>query len=79
MRPAFKRFVIKFRADPQGSWRRFILGLLIFISGLSGLLLNTQPQSAWLDNLCVLVMLIGFGFAMIGYVGIFASRFNRLL
>jgi hypothetical protein len=33
MRPAFKQFVIKFGADPQGSWRRFILGLLIFISG----------------------------------------------
>ena len=79
MRPAFKRFVIKFGANPQGSWRRFIIGLLIFISSLSGLLLNTMPQSAWLDNLCILFMLIGFGYAMIGYVGIFASRFNRLL
>lgn len=79
MRPAFKRFVIKFGADPHGSWRRFIIGLLIFISGLSGLLLHTLSQSAWLDILCIIIMLVGFVYAMYGYLGIFASRFNRLL
>ena len=79
MRSAFKLFVRKFGADPQRNWRRFIIGLLIFISGLSGLLLHTLSQSTWLDILCIIIMLIGFVYAMYGYLGIFASRFNRLL
>lgn len=27
MRPAFKRFVTQYGADPSRSWRRFLLGL----------------------------------------------------
>lgn len=79
MRPAFKLFIRKYGAAPQRSWRRFIIGLGVFCIGLGGLILHPLTDAVWLDVLLIILMLVGFSIAMVGYVGIFASRFNRLL
>lgn len=79
MRPAFKRFIEKYGAEPTKSWRRFLIGLSIFFIGLLGYLSQQTNATPWLHYLTILVMLCGFVIAMRGYIGIFASRFNRIL
>lgn len=77
MRPGFKKFINKFGANPKKSWRHFLMGLGIFLLGLFFTLYD--HQLAWLSSAGLFPLFCGFILAMYGYLGIFASRFNRLL
>jgi apolipoprotein N-acyltransferase len=77
MRPGFKRFIQKHGANPSRSWRIFLYGLLTFGFGLGCILVEHGVD--WLYSAGLAPLFAGFFLAMYGYVGIFASRFNRLL
>jgi len=61
--------------DVHKSWQRFKIGLAIFVVG-AVLLLSTSHWHIAIYYLSLTVLLSGFTFAMLGYVGIFLHRFT---
>ena len=75
---AFRDVIYRAGQQPAQSWSRFRLGLVIFALG-AGVLFASQRYYSLLYWPGFFIVILGFGFAMIGYWGIFANRFARLL
>jgi MFS family permease len=62
---------------PRVSWKRFIIGLILFLAGMALLIFfgHWHPVAYFVS---IAVLLTGFAIAMWGYAGIFISRFARL-
>lgn len=60
--------------DIHKSWQRFKVGLAIFVAGVV-LLFSLSHVHLAFYYLSVGILLIGFGYAMLGYAGIFLQRF----
>lgn len=73
-----KRVLWRLGSDPLKSWANFKIGLMFFVCGAAliyaGLVLWIGLQIAGIIGL-----VIGSGFAFVGYVGIFANRFYHAL
>lgn len=66
-------------SQPDKSWRQFIVGLVIFASGVGLILLGTQNQKHLLQLPGIALLGCGAFFAGKGYLGIFANRFSQVL
>tara|TARA_B100001063_G_C16735080_1_gene541531 strand:+ start:961 stop:1194 length:234 start_codon:yes stop_codon:yes gene_type:complete len=63
--------------DVHKSWRRFKLGLALFVAGVVQLFAISH-FSTFLYYYSLTTLLVGFVIAMSGYVGIFMQRFAFL-
>lgn len=64
--------------DPHKSWADFKIGLGVFILGVVLILAGAQYW-VWLQLPGLLALVIGFGYAAKGYIGIFSHRFSQTL
>jgi hypothetical protein len=63
--------------DIHQSWQRFKMGLSIFVAG-AVLLFTLSQYSTFLNYLSLAVLFVGFGLAMLGYIGIFLHRLSSI-
>lgn len=63
--------------DVHKSWRRFKLGLALFVAGVVQLF-TLSHLSTFLYYYSIATLLVGFVIAMSGYIGIFMQRFAFL-
>ena len=73
-----KNLLFKLGAEPQQSWARFKLGLLLFMVGAVGLVAGAHVWM-WLQIPAIISLTIGFLIAGRGYIGLFANRFAHVL
>jgi hypothetical protein len=72
----FKRSLHKLASNPQKSWARFKIGLGFFVSGV--ILIFASPYIwLWLQIPALLCLILGGGFAIVGYGGILAYRLTN--
>ncbi|WP_124748947.1 hypothetical protein [Alteromonas facilis] len=76
--PSLKRVLYTAGQNPTRSWARFRLGLALFVFGLL-LLLSVAGDYFTLNAVALVILFIGFVFAMWGYWGMFANRFARVI
>ncbi len=68
-----QRTLVRLGQDPSQSVRFFIIGLVTFVIGVAGLYLGASTWMWW-QIPAIIIMIIGTGFALKGYIGIVANR-----
>lgn len=68
----------KLGQDPQRSMQRFLCGLGLFISGLCLIFIGVYHHHSW-QILGILLLAVGCGVAIYGYIGIFANRLYHII
>ncbi len=68
-----QRTLVRLGSDPQRSVRLFLIGLGFFIVSVAGFYLGAATIMR-IQIPAALLMLVGIGFAIKGYIGIFANR-----
>jgi hypothetical protein len=63
--------------DIHQCWQRFKIGLSIFVVGAVSLF-AIGHFSAFFHYASLTILFVGFGYAMLGYIGIFIQRFSFL-
>lgn len=73
-----KKHIYRLGSQPQRSWSRFKLGLLLFVPAASLILAGSQYW-IWLQIPGLLLLPVALFYAAYGYIGIFANRFAQTL
>ncbi len=73
-----KNLIFKLGSNPNKSWADFKIGLVVFVAGVCFIYAGAAFW-VWLQIPGVLLLAIGFLFALKGYLGIFANRFSQTL
>lgn len=74
----FKNLMHKLGNDPVKSWADFRIGFVIFVVGVA-LIYAGAAFWMWLQIPAIILLAVGFFFALKGYLGIIANRFSQTL